>query len=248
MWARENDVIPWRWVVDETREAEYQGTWEDPKSFAEAMLRDFRRDRWQYQQARVEVWSEKGTVRGTLAPVLYEYGVTLRVFHGYSSATSVREIAMEHQSVEKPPIAIYVGDYDPSGLHMSEVDLPKRLSAYGAVVMNGHDGYTGASPNICLLRVALEREDCNELPSFDVETKKGDPRFWWFRDFTGSNDCWELDAMDPNDLRDRVEATIQSRIDEVAWERTGLVEAAEQASLREILGQWPGSISGRVER
>ena len=76
------------------------------------MLRDFRRDRWQYQQARVEVWSEKGTVRGTLAPVLYEYGVTLRVFHGYSSATSVREIAMEHQSVEKPPIAIYVGDYD----------------------------------------------------------------------------------------------------------------------------------------
>ena len=28
----------------------------------------------------------------------------------------------------------YVGDWDPSGLHMSEMDLPARLEGYGARV------------------------------------------------------------------------------------------------------------------
>jgi hypothetical protein len=48
--------------------------------------RSYRRDRWAQQPRRLEVWSEKGTVRGMLAPVLDKYGVTFRVMHGYSSA------------------------------------------------------------------------------------------------------------------------------------------------------------------
>ena len=38
---------------------------------------------------RVEVWSEKGTIRGVLKPVLDEYGVGFRVMHGFGSATEV---------------------------------------------------------------------------------------------------------------------------------------------------------------
>ena len=89
-------------------------------------MRSFRRDRWKYQPVRVEVWSEKGTVRGILAPVLQSFGVALRVFHGFScSATVVRDVATEYR--DRPVLAYYVGDYDPSGLHMSAVDLPDRL-------------------------------------------------------------------------------------------------------------------------
>ena len=47
------------------------------------------------QPVRVEVWSEKGTVRGVLAPILDEYGVGFRVMHGFSSATTVHDIAEE---------------------------------------------------------------------------------------------------------------------------------------------------------
>ena len=36
-----------------------------------------------------EVWSEKGTVRGVLAPTLDKYGVGFRPVHGFSSATTV---------------------------------------------------------------------------------------------------------------------------------------------------------------
>ena len=76
----------------------------------------------------VEVWSEKGTIRGTLAPVLQGYGVTFRVMHGYGSATAINQVATESREAGKTLIVFYVGDWDPSGLHMSEVDLERRLA------------------------------------------------------------------------------------------------------------------------
>ena len=60
------------------------------------------------QPRRVEVWSEKGTVRGTVAPVLNEYGVTFRVMHGYGSATSIHGIAQETLDSTKPITVLYI--------------------------------------------------------------------------------------------------------------------------------------------
>lgn len=240
-------------------------SWSNPESFVDTALRAFRRDRWDYQSVRVEVWSEKGTIRGTLAPVLHDYGVTLRVFHGFSSATSIMEFVKEIRGADRPIHALYVGDHDPSGLYMSEMDLPNRLAEYGAHVhiIGAHGSRSRCKegeycseisdawrpeidgvPTVSLERIALTREDCDGLPSFDVEEKRSDPRYNWYTS-KGHDLAWELDAMSPPDLRDRVEDAILERIDRTAWERTGLSEAAEQASLREILGQWP-SISRQV--
>lgn len=91
VYAREQGMIPWEWVVDETREAERTPSWDNPDAFARAVQLSYRRNRWAQQSKQIEVWSEKGTVRGTLAPVLDKYGVTFRVLHGYSSATTVNE-------------------------------------------------------------------------------------------------------------------------------------------------------------
>jgi hypothetical protein len=62
--ARERDMIPWEWIVDETRELEKVATWANPEEFIRGAKRSYRRDFWGYQPVRVEVWSEKGTVRG----------------------------------------------------------------------------------------------------------------------------------------------------------------------------------------
>jgi hypothetical protein len=105
----------------------------------ELCIDEYRRNEWALQPEYVEVWSEKGTVRGTLAPVLDQYGVTFRVMHGYASATVVNEIAELSRKLKgKPYIALYVGDHDPSGRHMSDVDLPGRLAEYG--------GHVGTQP------------------------------------------------------------------------------------------------------
>lgn len=224
--ARERGEIPWEWIVDETREAERPGTWRDPVAFAAVVRRGYRRDRWQYQPRRVEVWSEKGTVRGTLAPVLSEYGVTFRVMHGFASATAVYQVAEETEGLAAPLLALYVGDFDPSGLYMSEVDLPRRLGRYGA--------------NVELKRIALTPDDVvrGDLPAFSAHTKRGDSRYWWYTTRYGAR-CWEVDALNPVTLRERVADAIRSIIDWTAWERCGRVERAELESLDAVLRRWP---------
>jgi hypothetical protein len=171
---------------------------------------------------RIELWSEKGTIRGVLGPVLDEYGVGFRVLHGFGSATAVYEVAKNYDG--RPLIALYVGDWDPSGLCMSERDLPDRLSRYGG-------------DHVVLQRIALTRDDLSGLSSFAADDKKKDPRHAWFVENFGSR-CWELDAMDPNDLRDRVEGEIVSRIEQTAWNRCKITEQAEQESLREVISRW----------
>src|SRR5262249_20004824 len=55
--AREQGDIPWEWIVDETRSLERVSTWADPDAYAQAVARSYRRDFWDQQPNRVEVWS-----------------------------------------------------------------------------------------------------------------------------------------------------------------------------------------------
>lgn len=225
VYAREHRLIPWGWIVDETREAERVSQWTDASEFADVVQRAYRRDRWQDQPRLVEVWSEKGTVRGTLAPVLNQYGVTFRVMHGFGSATVVNDVARNTSDV----LALYVGDWDPSGMYMSEKDLPVRLKRYGG--------------DAEIERVALTATDVagENLPSFPAATKRGDPRVAWFVRHHGPK-CWELDAMAPNDLRQRVADAIEENIDPDPWHRAELVERAERESFIRVMGDWRKSV------
>src|SRR5262245_24016110 len=54
--AREEGAIPWDWIVDETRSLERVGTWSDPEQYARIVARSYRRDFWNTQPERVEVW------------------------------------------------------------------------------------------------------------------------------------------------------------------------------------------------
>ncbi|HLG59357.1 MAG TPA: hypothetical protein VI485_28720 [Vicinamibacterales bacterium] len=233
-WAREQALIPWSWIVDETRDAERVSAWENPAAYVDVVSRSYRRDRWTDQPNRIEVWSEKGTIRGTLAPVLHKYGLTFRVMHGYGSSTAVHQVAEESLTSEKPLTVFYAGDWDPSGLHMSEVDLPKRITKYGGAII--------------IERLALSTTDTvpGRLPSFPAETKRKDPRYGWYVNRYGKT-CWELDALSPNILRQRVEDAVRERLDVDAWQRAEIVERAEVESLTNILSNWPG-ISGQASK
>ncbi|BAL09533.1 MULTISPECIES: hypothetical protein [Bradyrhizobium] len=179
--AREQGTIPWDWIVDETRELERVSAWSNPAEYARTVACSYRRDFWDQQPCRVEVWSEKGTVRGVLKPVLDQYAVGFRVQHGFSSATAVHNVADDTDG--RPLVVLYVGDFDPSGMYMSEHDLPQRLREYGG-------------NHVRFRRIALTEEHLRGLPSFPAADKHKDPRHRWFTQHHGS-ECWELDAMDP---------------------------------------------------
>ena len=62
-------------------------------------------------------------------------------------------------------------------------------------------------------------------------------RYGWYVRHYGE-DAWELDAMDPNVLRDRVREEIEGLIDEEAWSRHRAIEAAEQETVTRVARGW----------
>jgi hypothetical protein len=144
--------------------------------------------------------------------------------HGFSGATTVHDVAEDNDG--RALIALYCGDYDPSGLYMSEHDLPNRLDKYGG-------------DHVLLRRIALRELDLHGLPSFPASDKKRDPRYKWFVENHGET-CWELDAMDPNDLRDTLDEAIEAEIDPEEWERSAQCEKGEQESLQAFFDRWRG--------
>lgn len=222
---RECGDLDWQLIVDGTRSVDRARTWRDTSSLIRAATAQYRRDYWQDQPALVEVWSEKSTVAGVLQRVLEEYGCTFRVMKGFGSYTSVRQGAEDSLAgcEDQDHIVLYLGDFDPSGLWMSEEDLPQRLERYGSQWR--------------FQRIAIMPEDTESLPSFDVGTKSGDARYSWYVRQYGHR-AWELDAMDPNDLRERVESEIKSRLDMNLWKHAIKIERAEIESMKDFQATW----------
>jgi len=86
-------------------------------------------------------------------------------------------------------------------------------------------------------------EDCEAMQatdstlSFSAHEKKKDPNYRWYLGAYGDR-CWELDAMDPNILRARVEQAIRKEIHWRPWRRCLKAEAAEQDSLKLVMKNW----------
>jgi len=229
LWAREQGIIPWKWIVDETRAPEGHPGWDDPEAFADYAQSVYRRDLWAEQQRLVMVVSEKGTVRGIVKPITDAYHVQFLPMHGYGSATAAHDLAElslhlpEHTKLH----ILYVGDYDPSGMQMFE-DLTQRVS----------ERYGGSAE---VARIALTREDVEsgKLPSFPVASKLKDPRFkWWHRQGYGDS-CWELDALSPVVLRQRVDRHLSDLVrDQAAWHRAARVQEVERESMVGFLNTW----------
>src|SRR5262249_20342336 len=86
-------------------------------------------------------------------------------------------------------------------------------------------------------RIALVQDQLRRLPSFPATDKHKDPRYQWFIENYGKR-CWEIDALDPNILRARVEEEIKSLIEPESWKRCEVVNSAERSSLRHVLAAW----------
>ncbi len=115
--------------------------------------------------------------------------VKFLVSHGFASATAAYNLAQTSLEHDRPTRVIYVGDFDPSGLHMSEVDLPQRLERYGG--------------NVQITRIAITEDDVlrSGLPDFPASDKIKDVRYRWFTENHGTR-CIEVDAMPPPELRE----------------------------------------------
>jgi hypothetical protein len=211
-------------LVDDTRTIECEPAWDEPEEFVDAMIDQYRKNRWARQQYRVFIICEKNTIRGSIMPVVNAYGVEILPMHGFSSKTKVHDLAMLSQQSRQPIFVLYLGYHDPSGLHMCEVDLPRRLVRYG-------------QQGMLLKQIAITRPQIDAAQIAPIAAKPTDPRYPWYVARYG-RDCWELDALNPNTLREVLEQEIVALIDAATWNHDARVEAVEAESLMNILTEW----------
>lgn len=111
---------------------------------------------------------------------------------------------------------LHFADHDPSGLDMTR-DLLQRLSYYTC---------TKATLRVFQVeRVALSYDQVKSYNLSPNPAKLADPRSEEYVSKFG-NQCWELDAIEPNELQRIVEKAIRMHIYEKAWNQT--LEEQEQ--------------------
>src|SRR6266508_379881 len=183
--AREEGELPWEWIVQEGREIERLPSWDSPAEYARAVQASYRLNKWAGQPKRIIVVSEKGTIRGTLEPVLREFEVDFLPVGGYASATRVNDLAQQRDA-KRPLLVLYLGDHDPSGRGMSDQDLPQRLLRYASADPTDKDWDPAAVEHYSrawgleVRRIALTEEDTEELgedlafPAADKDRRTSD--------------------------------------------------------------------------
>jgi hypothetical protein len=100
--------------------------------------------------------------------------------------------------------------------------------------------YSAEHFGIELRRIALSIEDTEALGrdlAFPASEKEADSRYASFTEEYGAW-CWELDALNPNVLRERVRSAVRAELDLMQWERYVAAEEAERASITAALESW----------
>jgi Histidine kinase-, DNA gyrase B-, and HSP90-like ATPase len=185
---------------------------------------------WNEQPIYPEVWIEKEALSRVISPVCQKYNVNLIVGRGYSSYTQVAK-AIDRFPEGKKVRVLYLGDHDPSGIHIQE-KLASRLDEYA--------GSKGRNLEIEVRRLALTFEQAKSLKLPPSKMKKIGQGSTAYRSMYGS-EVWELDALEPSYLLKLVEDAILESMDKEKWE-------ANRKKLEEFRNEWAGKVRAMLDQ
>ena len=217
---RRADLLPWSFIADESRWRRKPDTYHDADDFLESMIRHYRRDLWQSQKVRIEIWMEKDALAGVLSAVIRAWDVSLMVSRGQSSDTFIysaaeaARVAWEEEGVKTFIYTLY--DFDLSGRRCHQ-SIAKKLPQY-----------VGDAP-VTIVQLALTHDQVTEW-SLPTRPPKQDKHGKWHHPV-----AVELDAIPPDHLSNLVEEAIVSHIDHHRWETQQRIETAERDLLHAML-------------
>lgn len=167
---------------------------------------------------------EKSALAGILEPACRDLDTSLLAARGYSSATLFYEIAKERicpaLENDQSVVVLHLGDHDPSGLDMTR-DLRDRLLLYAR-----HD------VDVC--RVALNMDQVQAFNPPPNPAKETDKRFEVYAAEHGEQ-CWELDALPPQELARLTREAIEEHIDPILWDESTAAIEGKKASLKMLV-------------
>jgi hypothetical protein len=228
--AREEGSVNWRKIVDHTRQtiSPDEVYYDDPVAYLQSRKQSiqywsmwYNVDFWENQPYMVRVFVEKDALSHIVADEALKYHVSVVPGRGYNSLSQLMGEAEQFKKVDKSIICLYFGDFDPTGLDIDR-SAGDRLVKY-------------SQADFKLVRVALTEDDVATLPS--NPTKAADSRAATYVARYG-NQCWELDALPPNQLRDRVRQSIENYIDAEQWREDEERQKRDREYIREAINNW----------
>jgi len=223
--ARESGDVSDSRFTDRSRQIE-DVSFDSPQQFIETCRSTLKsryvRRFWDSQPVYCEVWVEKDALSQVLAEAVYPFNTIVAPSRGYSSYTYLLEAAgriTRYCSDGKDAIILDFRDHDPSGFDMSR-DLQNRLDKYC-----GWPDYVKAKlakvkyerREVEVRRIALTYDQVKQYSLIPNPVKQADRRSNGYVSQYGDQ-CWELDAIEPNELITLCRTVVDSLIvDRDAW-------------------------------
>jgi hypothetical protein len=215
--------LPYDWLADNTRWQRKPNTFSNIEQALEETARFYRKSLWTDAGAYVELWLEKDALSGVIYPVTSMFDVPLMVARGYASLSFLHEAADYIGDLDVPTYIYHLGDFDPSGINAGEkIEETLREMAPDA--------------KIYFERLAVQPGQIYAWNLPTRPTKKSDTRAKNFGDISV-----ELDAIEPQRLRDLVQQAIERHLPPDQYE---VLKEAEKSE-RELLTSMIASLGGR---
>ncbi|HEY0090123.1 MAG TPA: hypothetical protein VGB37_14850 [Candidatus Lokiarchaeia archaeon] len=235
--ARYAGLIDWEAIEDRGRTPEKHSEWNNIKSLIESATYTYRLPRWKDQDYYIELYCEKQAMESVLKPVADKYHIYFGVNKGYSSASTMYDLAQrikEKINEGKRTIILYLGDHDPSGLDMVR-DIHKRICEFLTAGDECVDvvGDEEENPFFRIVPLALNMKQIKQYNPPPNPAKITDPRAKWYIKEHG-NKSWELDALEPKVLIKIAEIGVQEFIDLEKYDYWIKREKKEKKALEEF--------------
>ena len=214
--------LPYHWLADNTRWQRKPQTFSSPREAIAETARFYRKALWADVDCYIEIWLEKDALAGVVWPVTNEFDVPLMVARGYASLSFLHIAAEYIGGLAAPTFIYHFGDFDPSGVNAGEkIEQTLREMAPAAEI---HFERSAVTP---------EQITGWNLPT--RPTKTTDSRAKAF----GAVSV-ELDAIEPDRLRDLVRSVIERHLPPNQLAILRAAEESEQQWLREYaeVAQW----------
>jgi hypothetical protein len=207
--------LPYDWLADNTRWQRRPKTFSGIEAALDETARFYRKALWDEIDAYAEVWLEKDALSGVIYPITSRYDVPLMVARGYASLSFLHSAAAAINDLDVPVYIYHLGDFDPSGVNAGE-KIEETLMEMAP------------DADITFERIAVTEEQIADWSLPTRPTKPGDTRSEGFGAISV-----ELDAIEPDRLRNLVQEAIERHLPRQQFE---VLKAAEQSE-REIISK-----------
>ena len=208
VYLRREGVVPYHWIVDETRRGEYWPEYTSPSEPIHDISRRYQQSIWT-DEKQIQVWCESRSIAGVIRDTCREWQTPLYAAGGFSSISFVYEAAGD-ACIAEELVVLYVGDFDPAGLLIDRSIKEEFVEQ-------------GVYPDFRRIAINNEQIDKYNLP--EKPRKRGERRM------TGVQSTVEAEAMPVELLNSLLVTAIQEHLDDDRVEEARLETVEIQQKL-----------------